>query len=131
MIRNSYGKKHWTFPGGGKKKNETSAMGVKRETAEEIGISLEKSVYLGTYFSRRQHKRDTVYCFYSKIDNDQYKIDNDEIGEAGWFSLAEMPKFHSAAVEDVLGLYERYQTNLSFSNSPASLSESRRARIGE
>ncbi len=109
MIRNSYGRKHWTFPGGSKKKNETPEAGAKRETREEVGILLENLVSLGAYFSRRQHKRDTVYCFYCKVDNDLFQIDNNEIEEAGWFTLKEIPEFHSAAVEDVIALYEKYK----------------------
>ncbi len=107
MIRNSYGRKHWTFPGGGKKKNETPEAGAKREAKEEVGIFLENLVYLGDYFSRRQHKRDTVYCFYGKIDNDLFQIDNGEIEEGHWFALKEIPEFYYAAVEDVLMLYKR------------------------
>ncbi len=107
MIRNSYGCKHWTFPGGSKKKNETPEAGAKREAKEEVGIFLENLVYLGDYFSRRQHKRDTVYCFYSKIDSDLFQIDNDEIEEGRWFALETIPEFHSAAVEDLLALYKK------------------------
>jgi ADP-ribose pyrophosphatase YjhB (NUDIX family) len=110
MIRNSYGHKHWTFPGGGKKKDETPEAGAKREALEEVGILLESLISLGAYFSRRQHKRDTVYCFYSKVDNDFFQIDNKEIEETNWFTLEEIPKSHSAAVEDVFALYEKYQS---------------------
>lgn len=109
MIRNSYGKKHWTFPGGGKKKDETPEAGAKRETREEVGIFLENLIYLGTYFSRRQYKKDTVYCFYSKIDNDLFQIDNDEVEEANWFAPKEIPEFHSVAVKDILALYEKHK----------------------
>jgi 8-oxo-dGTP pyrophosphatase MutT (NUDIX family) len=107
MIRNSYGLKHWTFPGGSKKKNETPEAGTKREAQEEVGIPLENLVFLGTYFSRRQHKRDTVYCFYGKADSDFFQIDNKEVEDARWFSLEEMPKFHSVSVEEVLALYKK------------------------
>ncbi len=109
IIRNSYGHKYWTFPGGSKRKDETPEAGAKREVREEVGILLENLVSLGTYFSRRQHKRDTVYCFYSKVDSDLFKIDNNEVEEGKWFLLEEIPEFHSAAVDDVLSLYEKYK----------------------
>jgi ADP-ribose pyrophosphatase YjhB (NUDIX family) len=105
MIRNSYGLKHWTLPGGGKKRDETPEAGAKREILEEVGISLRNLVYLGTYFSRRQYKKDTVYCFYGKAESNQYRIDNDEVEEANWFSLSDIPKFHSAAVDDILKFF--------------------------
>jgi ADP-ribose pyrophosphatase YjhB (NUDIX family) len=112
MIRNSYGIKHWTFPGGGKKRNETPEAGAKREILEEVGMSLRNLVYLGTYSSRRQYKKDTVYCFYGKAENNQYRIDNDEVEEAGWFELKDVPEFHSAAVDDVLNLFRERKLDI-------------------
>jgi ADP-ribose pyrophosphatase YjhB (NUDIX family) len=104
MIRNSYGFKYWTFPGGGKKKDETPEAGARREAKEEVDVSLGNLVFLGTYFSRRQHKRDTVYCFYGRVNNDFFQIDNEEVEEGRWFGLEEMPEFRSAAVDEVLAL---------------------------
>lgn len=106
MIRNTYGRKRWTFPGGGKKRNETPESAAKREAKEEVGVILENLVYLGEYFNTRQYKRDTVYCFYGKRNDARYEIDNDEIEEAKWFALSEMPSFKSPAVQSVLRLYE-------------------------
>jgi ADP-ribose pyrophosphatase YjhB (NUDIX family) len=107
MIRNSYGFRYWTFPGGGKKKNETPEAAARREAKEEVDVSLRDLVYLGTYFSRRQHKRDTVYCFYGKADNNFFQIDNEEVEEARWFGLEEVPKSHSVSVEEVFALYKK------------------------
>jgi ADP-ribose pyrophosphatase YjhB (NUDIX family) len=112
MIRNSYGLKHWTLPGGGKRSNEMPETGARREILEEVGVSPKNLVYLGTYFSRRQYKKDTVYCFYGKAENNQYKIDDDEVEEANWFALSDLPEFHSAAVDDVLNLFREKKSNI-------------------
>lgn len=52
---------------------------AKREAFEEVGITLLAPEYLGSYFSERQYKKDTVYCFYKKVDSDYFQIDDDEV----------------------------------------------------
>jgi 8-oxo-dGTP pyrophosphatase MutT (NUDIX family) len=111
FIRNSYGKKLWTFPGGGKDKNESPQEAAHRETLEEVGIVLSESTYLGEYTSRRQHKRDTVYCFHGVVSNSNYHIDPQEIEEAKWFPLSNIPEPTSFAVSEVLELYKEKVIN--------------------
>src|SRR5438552_16815706 len=59
MIRNSYGKGHWTFPGGKVEKHEEPEHGAMREVREEVAVALDAVIPIGTYTSDRQHKRDT------------------------------------------------------------------------
>ena len=105
MIRNSYGHRQWTFPGGGVDRNELPENAAQRETREEVGIEVTNLVPLGEYFSTRQYKKDTVYCFYAKVHSSYFKIDNDEVSEATWFSEADIPGRRSSAVDKVLNLY--------------------------
>ncbi|MBI5913057.1 NUDIX domain-containing protein [Candidatus Azambacteria bacterium] len=105
MIRNTYGRKHWTFPGGGVKKSEAPEKAAQREAHEEVGIALETLIPIGQYFNTRQYKRDTVYCFHGKTHNTYFKIDNDEVLEAAWFSIADIPAMRSRSVDAVLDLY--------------------------
>lgn len=105
MICNTYGRKHWTFPGGGIKRSETPKKAAQREALEEVGIALETLIPLGKYFNTRQYKRDTVYCFYGKTDNDYFEIDTNEISEAAWFSISDIPAMRSRSVGAVLDLY--------------------------
>lgn len=105
MIRNTYGHKKWTFPGGGKNKNETPQNGAIREASEEVGINAKSPKYLGEYLSTRQNKRDTVYCFYTKVNSTEFKIDPSEIEEAQWFGISDIPQEQSPAVQGILKLY--------------------------
>ena len=105
LIRNSYGVDHWTFPGGGVKKRESPENAVKREVNEEVGVEINP-VVLGQYFNTRHYTKDTVYCFYAKVDSFDFRIDESEVTEAKWFSEPEIPQFRSAAVEEVLNLYK-------------------------
>ena len=105
MIRNTYGLKHWTFPGGGVHQGETPEKAARRETQEEVGIIAKELILIGEYQSTRQYKRDTVHCFYGKVQNDFFKIDNNEVLEAGWFAISDIPVMRSFAVAEVLNLY--------------------------
>lgn len=105
MIRNSYGSKNWTFPGGGKNSNELPEEAAKREAFEEVGIALPDVQYLGAYFNERQYKKDTVYCFYKKVNSDYYRIDDDEVEEARWFDKSNLPLSQSRSVKWTVDLY--------------------------
>jgi|SRR3989344_1216426 len=104
LIRNSYGKKHWIFPGGGIKRNEKPEAAAMRETFEEVGVTLPTLKYLGKYHHEKQYKKDTVYCFFSEVASFEYIIDNDEIEEAGWFFPSDIPLNRSRAVQIMIDL---------------------------
>lgn len=111
MIRNGYGSKKWTFPGGGVNKREAPEKAAQREALEEVGIAPETLVPIGEYFNTRQYKRDTVYCFYGKTHNDHFTIDNDEVLEAAWFAMSDIPEIRSRSVDAVLDLYSAHFNN--------------------
>lgn len=108
MIRNSYGTKLWTFPGGGKKRNETPEEGAKREALEEVGLCLDGLEYLGSYFNESQYKRDTAYCFYKKVDSDYFKIDDDEVEEGRWFAMSDLPQNQSRVIRSIMEMYREH-----------------------
>lgn len=105
MIRNNYGRRQWTLPGGGVNKNELPKRAAQREVREEVGVEISDSIPLGEYFSTRQYKKDTVYCFYVNVHSDYFKIDNNEVSEAAWFGENSIPTECSSAVDKVLNLY--------------------------
>lgn len=104
FIRNSY-YPPWTFPGGGVDRGELPVHTARREALEEVGIDIEEWKDIGEYQSRREHKKDVVYCFYAKVESPEFQIDNDEVIEARWFSKDEIPKNRSFAVEEVFELF--------------------------
>jgi len=104
MIQNTYGKPYWTFPGGGVRRSETPAEAAIREVKEEVGITIASPQLLGTYDSRFEHKRDTVYCFYTPLLHPNFVIDQDEISTAQWWPTTQLPSFQSPAVEKVIHL---------------------------
>ena len=90
MIRNTYGYKMWTFPGGGIGRGETAEQAIEREVMEEVGVKVQELRKIGE-FTIAEYKRDNVTVFTARSENAQFKIDEKEILEAGWFSPKNLP----------------------------------------
>lgn len=108
MVRIGYAHKKWTFPGGGVKKNENFEKAAIRELEEETGIKIDNLIEIGEYSSDSNFKKNTVKCFYLQIDSDFVKIDNFEIIDYGWYTLDQIPKDCSFAVEKILKIYKEF-----------------------
>jgi mutator protein MutT len=98
LIRNTYGYKSWTFPGGKVEKNETPEEATKREIMEEVGIKLVDLKYCGQFLSTTEYKRDTIEIFSAEVKNKNLKVDSKEISEATWFSFKDLPPLPKNAV---------------------------------
>lgn len=105
MIRNTYGHRRWTLPGGRMKRNEIPGDAARREVLEEVGIPLTELMYIGNYFNIREYKRDTVYCFYARVPTNAYAIDPFEIQEAQWFPKGRLPAFSALSLPNILEMY--------------------------
>ena len=97
LIRNSYGHKLWTFPGGGIDKKETTEQAIKREVMEEVEIKVNNLKKIGEFTTTAEYKIDTVTVFVAKSVNDQFKIDEKEILEARWFFPDNLPNISEYA----------------------------------
>jgi ADP-ribose pyrophosphatase YjhB (NUDIX family) len=92
LIRNAYGFKRWTFPGGGVKENESLEQAARREVMEEVGLELKDITFLRSILSTREGKRDNVHIFKATSATKQLFVDEIEIEEARWFKESEMPE---------------------------------------
>ncbi len=106
LIRNTYGKRIWTFPGGGIEKGESPENSIRREIKEELSITLGPIEVMGTYLTTRNFKRDMVRCFYSRVDVSDFTTDPKEILEAGWFSLDEVPPYRTPGADNIIAMLE-------------------------
>ena len=75
---------------------ETPEEALRREIKEELGVSC-KSLKLLDFFPGNATYKHYEYpvisiCYLAKLDSENFNLDTSEIGEARWFSAAELPR---------------------------------------
>ncbi len=108
-IRNSYGWKRWTFPGGKINKGENPIDAAKREVNEETGINVSSLIKIGEFESRAEYKQDNIFVFIAETDTKDFKIDPFEIEEARWFQENNLPEFGPIA-RKIIDIYEQHKS---------------------
>ena len=105
MIKNTYGKSIWTFPGGAVRTNEAPKTAAEREVLEEVGLRIKELRKIGELLSTWEHKRDTIHCYVGMANNRTIKIDPNEIQEASWFNKNQLPPEISTVAKEVVALW--------------------------
>ncbi len=94
LVRRGKGVKKgwWAIPGGYVEPNELITDAVKRELFEETEVSADLVGLIGVRNRLiRKHDENSIYfIFLMKTDDPTIKIDNEEVIEAGFFSLDEV-----------------------------------------
>jgi ADP-ribose pyrophosphatase YjhB (NUDIX family) len=106
LVRNTYGRKRWTFPGGGVARGETAEEAIRREVLEEVGLHLQHLQHIGAFESTAEYKRDRVVVFAGASQDRQVTIDKAEILEARWFHPKDLPTL-SISAKRTLGMWQR------------------------
>ena len=106
LVRNTYGRKQWTFPGGSIARGETPEEAVRREVLEEVGLHLQQLQHLGAFEWTIDYKRDHVAVFAGIAPDRRVTIDIAEILEAGWFQPSRLPPLAPAAAR-ILAMWHR------------------------
>lgn len=96
LVKHSYGRNVWHWPGGGIKKGETPEQAAKREVLEEVGIKLDNLKFIKKY-NNKIYKNNIIYLFEARVENKNFKIDNIEIKQAKW------EKYNSKIFQQILG----------------------------
>lgn len=109
FIRNSYGSKKWTIPGGGVNRGESLESAAVRETREEVSIIPTNLINLGTYVHEKEYKHDNLTIFYTNIQSPKFTIDPVEIEEARWMSFDEVPEPRGSAITKTFSLFNAWQ----------------------
>ncbi len=91
LVRHTYGRRCWDFPGGAIKRGEAPPHAARREMHEELGIQTARWTDLGQVRGRVDHRRDTIHCFGAELATPELTLDLGELAVAGWFARAELP----------------------------------------
>ena len=105
FIRQTYGNMKWTLPGGLIKTNETPEQAAHREVREEVGLKLSQLRPLGVFTNTWEHAHDTIHCFWGASSGAEIRIDRDEVYEARWFPVDDLPAVQSRQLMRMLNLY--------------------------
>ena len=102
LIKTTYSGDYWTVPGGGVHRNESLEHAIRREVKEEIGVDITELKQLGSYVSRAEYKKDTVYLYVAKTLQATTAKNLREISKAQWFSQDSIPQNRSRSLSEVL-----------------------------
>ena len=91
LVRHTYGRRSWDFPGGALRRDELPLSGAQREMGEELGIETAHWRELGIVRTTMDHRRDTVYCFEARVASPAVTIDLGELAVARWFARDGLP----------------------------------------
>jgi ADP-ribose pyrophosphatase YjhB (NUDIX family) len=106
LVRNTYGRKQWTFAGGSIARGETAEDAIRREVIEEVGLHLQQLQHLGAFEATNDYKRDHVTVFAGVSPDRQVTIDTVEILEARWFQPKHLPPLSPSAAR-ILAMWQR------------------------
>lgn len=87
---------HYAFPGGRVEEGESLLSASRRETFEEVGLTLEEKFYLGEFFHMQLFFKGEPlpYAISSHVSYlpciQEMKACPDEVAEAFWFSLSDL-----------------------------------------
>lgn len=91
LVRHTYGRTdHFLLPGGGVRPFETPAAAARREMREELGCGVAGLVFLSTFASVSEGKRDTVFLYRARPTG-PVRADGVEVAEARFFALDALP----------------------------------------
>ena len=90
-VRQAYGEKRWTNPGGRLEDGEDPRAGVLRELHEETGYRGRVLGFLGTYVALYKQPLDIVLFFLVELHDRDRWTPNSEISACDFFSASDLP----------------------------------------
>jgi 8-oxo-dGTP pyrophosphatase MutT (NUDIX family) len=106
LVRHTYGPGSWDFPGGAIKRRELPVSAVRREMAEELGVTIEDWRALGEIKGRMNHRRDTLHCFRAELSGPALTPDAGELAAAQWFPSDQLPAKLGGYARQILELLD-------------------------
>ena len=120
LVSHTYGRRHWTFPGGGVRSNEDPLSAGRRECLEELGISPESLDLLGTHPARSKRRIDVVSVFLLRgFRPEAIEANPVELSSLCWISTSELPSNIDPNVRVALGLLQGRNAEIAASRDHA------------
>lgn len=88
-VRQNYGARLWSLPGGGVKDGESPVAAAIRETAEEAGLIVRIDYLIGIYGTGTPGR--VSLCFRAQLVESGEWMASDEICDREWFSGEALP----------------------------------------
>jgi 8-oxo-dGTP pyrophosphatase MutT (NUDIX family) len=92
LVRHTYGRRQWDFPGGTPRRGEPPLSAARREMEEELGVAIDGLRPIGEIHASPYHARDTLHCFHAELSEIELQIDRGELAAAHWFPRAQLPR---------------------------------------
>ena len=103
LVRHTYGKRHWTLPGGRVRRDEPTDSAAQRELEEELSLAPAQLEGLGSY-PVTHHRRHEIVNVFLASGASAVKPNPVEIAAARWFRWDSLPDELDPRVGLALGL---------------------------
>lgn len=91
LVRQSYGRRGWDIPGGGREPKESLDQALHREVREEIGAEIANRQLTGIYYEPGVDQHHFAYrC--ELVPGTEPKANSPEILEVGYFASTALPR---------------------------------------
>jgi 8-oxo-dGTP pyrophosphatase MutT (NUDIX family) len=105
LVREAYGRRRWSLPGGRLEPGELPHEAAIREAHEETGLAITPVDIIGLYHFRGERMFD-VYAFRCDFEGDAAIVDGGEISDLTWADPLDLPtpmtNIVAAAVPDAI-----------------------------
>ncbi|MBI5106269.1 MAG: NUDIX hydrolase [Solirubrobacterales bacterium] len=92
LVKHAYARRaHWDLPGGFVRAGEEPEVAVRRELAEELGVTPLRLRCLGSVPMRNDHKREVVHTYAADVDSAAVAPDAAELAEVRWVMHGALP----------------------------------------
>jgi 8-oxo-dGTP diphosphatase len=89
LVRQSYGPRYWSLPGGSMEHGESVEQAAVREAKEETGLDVRLTRLVGVYSKPEQNA--LAVAFEAEVVGGSVREATDEIVECGYFSPDALP----------------------------------------
>jgi ADP-ribose pyrophosphatase YjhB (NUDIX family) len=93
LVRHTYARRgEWDIPGGFLHPGENPEVALRRELAEELGVTPTAVTTIAVTPSRFDHKREQLYIFVVDVADETVRVSEAEIAEGRWFQYDALPE---------------------------------------